>query len=127
MNEYLRPSRREFLAASAATMAAAAVPGIASEPDAATDDFEFALLGDTHFDRAAHHDHEWLAREQPNDVPQVAHYSEHTTSLLPHLFATVKRQLVATGARADCVVHVGDFVEGLCGTPELAERHVSEA
>jgi hypothetical protein len=26
----------------------------------------------------------------------------------------------------DCVVHVGDLVEGLCGTPALAERHVAE-
>jgi hypothetical protein len=29
--------------------------------------------------------------------------------------------------KPECVVHVGDFVEGLCGTPELAERHVADA
>lgn len=119
-------TRRDFLASSAGAFAAsAASPLLAQSP--AEPNFEFALLGDTHFDRTAHHDREWLAREQPNDVPQVAHYSEHTTSLLPHLFQAVKRQLSAAGKRAEAVVHVGDFVEGLCGTPELAERHVSEA
>lgn len=119
-------SRREFLAVGAGVVAATVGSTLSAQVNAEPD-FEFALLGDTHFDRTAHHDHEWLAREQPNDVPQVAHYSEHTTSLLPHLFQTVKRQLAACGKRAECVVHVGDFVEGLCGTPELAERHVSEA
>lgn len=119
-------TRREFLATGATAIAASTALPVAAQ-SSPEPDFEFALLGDTHFDRTAHHDHEWLAREQPNDVPQVAHYSEHTTSLLPHLFATVKRQLAAAGKRAEAVVHVGDFVEGLCGTPGLAERHVSEA
>ncbi|MBL9090918.1 MAG: metallophosphoesterase [Planctomycetaceae bacterium] len=120
-------NRREFLIAGSAALGAAAAGSAFGQAAAGDDAFEFALFGDTHFDKLAHHDFDWLRREHPDSVRQVEHYSEHAASLLPELFATVKRQLTSAGARARAVVHVGDFVEGLCGTPALAETHVREA
>lgn len=96
-------TRREFLGAVAATVGAARVDG--AEPAAAKidDDWSFALLGDTHFDRLEHHDHAWLAREQPGDVAQVTRYSEHTATLLPPLFEAVRAKVAAAPGRFDFV------------------------
>jgi len=120
--------RREFLAGSAAVLAAAglspAVRGAAGEESA--DAFSFALLGDTHFDRLAHHDMAWLTAEHPDGVAQVRRYSEHAATLLPELFATIGRRIAAARTTFDAVVHVGDFLEGLCGTAALAERQAAE-
>lgn len=118
-------NRREFLGS--ATVAGAAAVGFANESSSDEPGFSFALLGDTHFDRLAHHDFEWLKREQSSDVAQVERYSQHTSTLLPELLAAVGRRVKDDAKKPECVVHVGDFVEGLCGTPELAERHVAEA
>lgn len=119
-----RSSRRSFLAQiPAAAVVAAVSRSSAAEPDA----WSFALLGDTHFDRLEHHDLAWLSADHPGDVAQVERYSQHAATLLPKLFATVKSQIAAQAAApVDCVVHVGDLVEGLCGTPQLARRHVVE-
>lgn len=101
--------------------------------------WSFALLGDTHFDKLEHHDLAWLAQEHPGDVEQVKRYSAHAASLLPELFAVLKNKIAAfrnntvkkTAGEAatpiERIVHVGDFVEGLCGNNTLAERHVDDA
>lgn len=88
--------------------------------------FSFALLGDLHFDRLAHHDMEWLKREKPNDVRQVENYSQLTKDTLPRLFGEL-RERISTDPSIAFTAHVGDFVEGLAGTPELARRHCREA
>jgi 3',5'-cyclic AMP phosphodiesterase CpdA len=88
-------------------------------------DFDFLLLGDLHFDRLEHHDHEWLKREKPNDVRQVENYSRITREVVPSLFAELKGQ--AREKKPAFLCHIGDFVEGLAGTPELARRHCQEA
>ena len=62
------PTRRHFLK----TLAAGALIGPAGNwAFAAGEDAEnwsFPLLGDLHFDRLEHHDHQWLAKEHPGDV-----------------------------------------------------------
>lgn len=123
--------RREFLRSAAMGVAASAVFGLtlpdvpATGADAAAP-WSFGLLGDTHFDRLEHHDLKWLAVDHPGDVEQVRRYSDHAAKLLPKLFQTLRKQIAAGGATFDSVLHVGDFVEGLCGNAALAERHVRE-
>jgi UDP-2,3-diacylglucosamine pyrophosphatase LpxH len=90
------------------------------------DSFRFALLGDLHFDRLTHHDTEWLKREKPNDVHQVENYSRLTRETLPGLFAELRQQIATTKDIA-FTAHIGDFIEGLAGTPELARLHCREA
>ncbi|HWB01129.1 MAG TPA: metallophosphoesterase, partial [Pirellulales bacterium] len=116
-------NRRTFLAGGAALASATAL-GMAAEP---RDDFSFLALGDTHFDRLEHHDMRWLAAEHPGDVAQVQHYSEHAATLLPQLLKTVADQCRRSAPSVDCLVHVGDLVEGLCGQADLASKHCRDA
>lgn len=89
----------------------------------------FPLVGDLHFDRLEHHDHEWLAREYPNDVSQVQNYSRITSELTPKLLDRVRvtcRQLAAAKANVPFVLQLGDLLEGLCGTNALAAQQARE-
>jgi len=117
-------TRRAFLA-SAALLPVALRAGAAAGPS-----FSFIFLGDTHLDRLEHHDMTWLEREKPNDARQVRNYSRITSEVTPQLFAKL-REIVAArnrnpGSEIKFIVQTGDFVEGLCGTPQLARRHASD-
>jgi hypothetical protein len=92
----------------------------------AADDVEwnFPLLGDLHFDRLEHHDFDWLRREHPGDVKQVENYSRISRELMPKLLELTKTHI---DAATRCVIQLGDLIEGLCGTPELAARQAREA
>ncbi len=123
-------SRRNFLKTLAATGAALG-PGcnwaFAAADDA--DDWAFPLLGDLHFDRLEHHDHEWLKREHPGDVSQVENYSRITRELTPRLFSRVRESLAElkrANSRVPFVLQLGDLLEGLCGTDALAQRQARE-
>lgn len=118
-------TRRELIATGAATLVASAIPGAATAAD--TKEFAFPLLGDLHFDRLEHHDMAWLQKEKPNDIRQVENYSRITREVMPSLFAEVKEQIATQKIAVPFAVHIGDFVEGLAGTPELALRHCREA
>ncbi len=119
---HLRLCRRGFLAGAAAL----SIGGKPQDAVAATADaFRFLLLGDLHFDKLEHHDMEWLRREKPNDVRQVENYSRITREVLPALFKESQRHLAADDMAM--AVQIGDFVEGLAGTPELARRHCQDA
>lgn len=85
------------------------------------------MLGDLHLDQLEHHDREWLAREKPGDVQQVQNYSRITREVVPQLFAEAREQIAANGGRVAFTCHIGDFVEGLAGTPALARRHCEDA
>ena len=117
-------TRRELLTTSAASLLGACVsPASAAD----TTDFSFPLLGDLHFDRLVHHDRQWLQKEKPNDVRQVENYRRITREVMPALFAEIKAQIAAQKSPVPFAVHVGDFVEGLAGTPELALTHCRDA
>lgn len=123
-------SRRQFLYSS--TFAAGSLCGgnWAVAADETTGDWSFPLLGDLHFDRLEHHDHEWLAKEHPGDVAQVENYSRITRELMPRLLqrvGAVTRQLLDEKKHIPFVLQLGDLLEGLCGTPALAARHAREA
>lgn len=87
----------------------------------------FPLLGDLHFDRPEHHDQGWLAKTHPGDVEQVRNYVRLTRETLPPLFAAVRERVAGTKLPVPFVVQVGDLVEGLCGSEELASRQAEDA
>src|SRR5262245_47882470 len=114
-------TRRAFLAG------AALLPVALRAGAAAGQSFSFIFLGDIHLDRLEHHDMAWLEREKPNDVRQVRNYSRITSDITPHLFAKMRETIVTGRGKTDpeikFIAQTGDFLEGLCGTPELARRH----
>src|SRR5581483_4852709 len=92
--------------------------------------FSFVLLGDLHFDKLEHHDFGWLERNKPGDLSQIKNYSKLTAEVMPQLFArlsTCVSQLQAASSQVPFVLQVGDLVEGLCGTEELAALQNREA
>jgi hypothetical protein len=121
------PSRRHFLktlAAAGGLLGPAGNWAFAASDDA--DNWSIPVLGDLHFDRLEHHDHEWLKREHPGDVSQVENYSRITRELTPKLFARVRESLAALKAsktNVPFILQLGDLLEGLAGTEELAIRH----
>jgi hypothetical protein len=122
-------TRRRFV-----KTAIAATAGLALDPPvhaASAEAFSFVLLGDLHFDRLAHHDLDWLRREKPDDFRQVQNYSRLTAEILPKLFSTVRETVAGLNrsptTRVPFVLHVGDLVEGLCGSEKLAIQQDTEA
>ncbi len=117
-------TRRRFLRDSAVI-----TTGLVGAPTFATaaerDVFSFVLLGDLHLDKLSHHDLDWLAEHKAGDLSQIANYSRITAEITPKLFAAVRESVVES--QATLVVQVGDLVEGLCGTEELAVTQNAEA
>lgn len=135
-------SRRAFLAATAGTVlaqtdaahaganeqsTAPSMPFPALHPDKGSDTFSFPLLGDLHYDKLEHHDMDWLKREKPNDVHQVENYSRISAEVTPALFQSVKALASKSGANIAFVLHIGDLVEGLCGSGQRSETQNNEA
>ena len=121
-------SRRGFCQTAAACGLALAGNWAIAADDAA--EITVPLLGDLHFDRLEHHDHEWLAREYPGDVRQVQNYSEITSERTPQLLERVRancESLQQAGATIPFVLQLGDLLEGLCGSQQLAVRQAREA
>ncbi|MDB6138709.1 MAG: metallophosphoesterase [Verrucomicrobiaceae bacterium] len=85
------------------------------------------MLGDLHFDRLEHHDFEWLKTSHAGDISQIYRYSQVTTESSGKLLALAKQRVSQAQAPVPFVLQLGDMVEGLCGSPELARRQVSEA
>ena len=90
--------------------------------------FAFIALGDLHFDRMAHHDVAYVEQKYgDDDVSQIKNYSRLTESVLPKTFAEVREVAGSYKPRVAFVAQLGDLVEGLCGTPQLARRQCEEA
>jgi len=118
-------NRRKFIV-SLGTLAAA-LPLGASAFDfipSAGKGFNFLLLGDLHFDKLEHHDMDYLHAKYPNDIVQIQNYSRITKENLPVLLKVAKEKAVK--ANADFYLQLGDFVEGLCGSEELAKKQTDE-
>jgi UDP-2,3-diacylglucosamine pyrophosphatase LpxH len=109
------------------SMAAAALPirGIAKRiPVPLDNSFNFIFLGDLHFDKLMHHDMNYLKEKYPNDLYQIENYSRITRENLAGLMRVSKD--CANEIDAAFFLQIGDFVEGLCGSKELASTQVNE-
>ena len=118
-------NRRKFIASLGAL--AAALPLGASAFDfipSPGKSFHFLLLGDLHFDKWDHHDMNYLKEKYPNDIVQIENYSRVTRENFPLLMQVAKEK--AAKANADFYLQLGDFVEGLCGSEELAQKQTTE-
>ncbi len=123
-------TRRALISSAAAVSAALAAPRLTFAQTPPDEAFSFVLLGDLHFDHLAHHDRDWIAREKPNDWRQIENYSRITSEVHPLLMDEVRAQIAEraqTQAPVKFVLQVGDVVEGLCGTPALAQTQDGEA
>ena len=122
-------SRRNLLKAAASAAVLGPAGNWAFAAPSGGDDWAFPFLGDLHFDKLEHHDHEWLQREHPGDVSQVENYSRITRDMTPRLFARVRESLAAlnqANTNVPFVLQLGDLLEGLCGTDQLAQRQARE-
>jgi len=123
-------TRRHLLKTSlgAAASLATAIPAAQASTDVA---FSFILLGDLHYDKLEHHDMGWLQKKKGGDLGQIKNYSRITADIMPKLFAQVRETVAKLNQTPETkvafVLQVGDIVEGLCGTAELATRQNSEA
>ena len=121
----LRFDRRAFLgtgSAAVASMLSGGGQGLAADDPGS---FSFVLLGDLHYDKLEHHDFKKLEEKHQGDIRQIQNYSRITAEIMPALFATV-RDVVAR-EKAAFVLQVGDLVEGLCGSQELADKQNRDA
>jgi 3',5'-cyclic AMP phosphodiesterase CpdA len=119
--------RRKFLTSISALAAILPLSGIASgiRPEFFNSQaFSFLLLGDIHFDKFKHHAVDFMREKYPKDIRQVISYSHITWENLPDLITTTKALANKTGA--EFVVQIGDFLEGLCGSKELAALQAEE-
>ncbi len=89
--------------------------------------YGFVLLGDLHYDKPEHHDMDWVRAEKPNDISQIEGYIESTRDHLPRLFKAVRDLIQNPPAPIASVVHLGDFVEGLCGSYDLQAKQNRDA
>ncbi|WP_311946752.1 metallophosphoesterase family protein [Mucilaginibacter terrae] len=86
--------------------------------------FSFMFLGDLHFDKLMHHDMAYLKEKYPNDIRQIENYSRITKDNLSSLIQASKQRAKQTNS--NFYLQIGDFVEGLCGSKELATLQTSE-
>jgi len=120
-----RTTRRMFLQYLSMAAAALPVPGFAKRVPASLDNsFNFVFLGDLHFDKLMHHDMNYLKEKYPNDIHQIDNYSRITRENLSDLMRVSKDR--ANEIDAAFLLQIGDFVEGLCGSKELASTQVNE-
>lgn len=125
-------SRRTFLQSSAAASGLALAPSLLRAATVSSaGPVSFMLLGDLHYDKLEHHDFAWLEKKHPNDRNQIKNYSRLTAGIMPRLFATLRSTIAelnrTPATRIAFVLQVGDLVEGLCGSEELATRQNTEA
>ncbi|MBC8102868.1 MAG: metallophosphoesterase [Cytophagales bacterium] len=120
-------TRRRLLRTATGAAALGLLPSATqAAPQKGGDDFAFFLLGDLHLDKLDHHDRSWLMAEKPGDLRQIENYSRITREVVPSLLAELK-QHAASDPRIAFTTHIGDFVEGLAGTPDLAARQARES
>jgi Calcineurin-like phosphoesterase len=121
--------RRDFLKSALTATASLAVPVPWARADTRTA-FSFIALGDLHYDRLGLHDMGFLQANYPSDISQIQNYSRITASIMPRLFAAVRNTIADLNAQGQYpvafVLQLGDLVEGLCGSEQLATQQSRE-
>lgn len=86
--------------------------------------FNFLLLGDIHYDKLDYHDIEYVRTKfGDGDVNQIKNYSRIAQENFPLLIKASKEK--AADLNADFYLQLGDFVEGLCGSEQLATNQTN--
>jgi hypothetical protein len=86
--------------------------------------FSFMFLGDIHFDKLGYHDAQYLKTKYPHDIGQIQNYSRITRDNLSSLMQVSKARAKETDSKF--FLQIGDFVEGLCGSKELADQQTQD-
>jgi 3',5'-cyclic AMP phosphodiesterase CpdA len=124
-----RLDRRKFIysiSASAAVAATLPFTGFSMNKHISSKEgvFSFVILGDMHFDKFEHHDVQYMLENYPNDIRQVINYAHLTWQTMPELMRVTKAKASEIGAAF--FLQLGDFLEGLCGSKELASLQATE-
>jgi hypothetical protein len=124
-----RLDRRKFIysfSASAAVAATLPFTGFSMSKHISSKEggFSFVILGDMHFDKFEHHDVQYMLENYPNDIRQVINYAHLTWQTMPELMRVTKAK--ASEIDAAFFLQLGDFLEGLCGSKELATLQATE-
>jgi Calcineurin-like phosphoesterase len=93
-------------------------------PFRSTQEFKFVFLGDIHFDKLGFHDPQYIKTKYPHDLSQIENYSRITRENLSSLMDVSKAHARKTDSKF--FLQIGDFVEGLCGSKELAGEQTTE-
>lgn len=91
----------------------------------AGDDISFIALGDLHYDRLEFHDLDWLKNTWHNrdDYRQVTEeYVVYTNNYWDKRIEVLQYQTKQFQPTVKAVVQLGDILEGLAGSPALAEK-----
>ncbi len=123
-------TRRKFLTNASAAVGAGFIAGpgtcrAATSSRSNNEGLTFSLLGDIHYDQLDHHDFDWVSKEHPNSIRQIESYSRITSENLPLLMGSLKKTIQGNGCSQ--IVQIGDLVQGLCGSEQLAKRHCEDA
>jgi hypothetical protein len=81
----------------------------------------FIALGDMHYDRLQDHDLKYVT-SRPQDLRQImAEYPQYTAFYMPEFLQLIKKQTTAI-PDVKAVVQLGDLVEGVAGSAQLARQ-----
>lgn len=116
--------RRTFLAYAGTLLASLPLAQVSLGSVRKKRKLSFVLLGDLHFDKLSHHDFNYIKEKYAKDLVQIENYSKITKEKLPQLFSTIKKQ--AANISSQFYLQLGDFLEGLCGSEELATLQTKE-
>jgi len=82
----------------------------------------FMVLGDLHYDRLD--DHNWdYVMTRPQDFDQIMkEYPQYTSVYMNKFLQLIKKQTLSVNPEVKAVVQLGDLVEGVAGTSDLARQ-----
>jgi Calcineurin-like phosphoesterase len=85
------------------------------------------VLGDLHYDLMNDHDMTWL-KTKPDDLRQVTQeYTVYTAKYWIDFMKVLGRKAKKKDQSVDAIIQLGDFSEGLAGSPEKANQMANNA
>lgn len=88
-------------------------------------DMSFVVLGDMHYDKLEFHDLEWIKTKwvNPDDHRQITQeYTVFTARNWDKLINAIGRRIKEDNPPVKALVQLGDVMEGIGGSPELARK-----
>jgi hypothetical protein len=88
-------------------------------------DVSFVVLGDLHYDKLEFHDLDWVKTKwvNPDDYRQITQeYAVFTSRNWDKLMNAVGRRIAENSQSMKGILQLGDLMEGIAGSPELAKK-----